>query len=60
MGGDPLMPKMSLKEIAHLIKAQLQGDEACEITGVASLGAAKLGQISFFFSLKVSKRIRGD
>lgn len=53
------MPKLSLKALADLIQAQLQGDEACEITGVAPLGTAKFGQISFLSRSKYRQELRG-
>lgn len=37
----------SLQEIAHLIDADLQGDQGCAISGIMALQSAQAGQISF-------------
>jgi len=42
--------KYTISELAERIGAEVHGDGACEITGVASLAAAKSGELSFLLN----------
>lgn len=49
------MPTFTLKQIAELLGAQLEGDPTCEIKSMASINNAKQGTISFLLSPKFKK-----
>ena len=47
----------TLAEIANKIGAVVQGDEQCEISSIATLVAAKAGQIAFLANSKYSAQL---
>jgi UDP-3-O-[3-hydroxymyristoyl] glucosamine N-acyltransferase len=52
------MVRMSLRQAAELIGAEIDGDEGVEITGIAHLGEAGPGDLSLFMLPRYGEQLR--